>query len=104
MKSERERGVRMKSVGLLAVGYVDLHSHQNFLQRQARSVVDGIYTRSFKRPEWLGITLEIEFILANYTSPNLMTDVHHTINTSSLSALLIPDKDTVEMLDRLFFD
>ena len=37
VQSEQERGVRMKSVGLLAVGYVDLHQHQQFLQRQARS-------------------------------------------------------------------
>ena len=37
VKSEKERGVRMKSVGLLAVGYIDLHLHQHFLQRQARS-------------------------------------------------------------------
>ena len=36
MQSEEERGVRMKSVGLLAVGYLDLHLHQDFLQRQAR--------------------------------------------------------------------
>ena len=36
VKSEKERGVRMKSVGLLAVGYADLHLHQHFLQRQAR--------------------------------------------------------------------
>ena len=36
VKSESERGVRMKSVGLLAVGYSDLHLHQDFLQRQVR--------------------------------------------------------------------
>ena len=36
IQSESERGVRMKSVGLLAVGYPDLHLHQEFLQRQAR--------------------------------------------------------------------
>ena len=34
--SQVERGVRMKSVGLLAVGYSDLHLHMDFLQRQVR--------------------------------------------------------------------
>ena len=34
--SEEERGARMKSVGLLAVGYSDLHLHMDFLQRQVR--------------------------------------------------------------------
>ena len=34
--SEEERGIRMKCVGLLAVGYSDLHLHRDFLQRQVR--------------------------------------------------------------------
>ena len=34
--SQEERGARMKSVGLLAVGYSDLHHHMEFLQRQVR--------------------------------------------------------------------
>ena len=34
--NQEERGARMKSVGLLAVGYSDLHLHMEFLQRQAR--------------------------------------------------------------------
>lgn len=36
--SQEERGARMKSVGLLAVGYSDLHLHMDFLQRQVRCV------------------------------------------------------------------
>ncbi|KAL5467702.1 hypothetical protein EMCRGX_G031965 [Ephydatia muelleri] len=39
--NEAERGVRMKSVGLLAVGYSDLHTHQEFLQRQARKQLES---------------------------------------------------------------
>ena len=38
MANEDERQVRMKSVGLLAVGYLDLHLHMDFLQRQVRWV------------------------------------------------------------------
>ena len=34
--NQEERGARMKSVGLLAVGYSDLHLHMEFLQRQVR--------------------------------------------------------------------
>jgi hypothetical protein len=34
--NQEERGARMKSVGLLAVGYSDLHLHMDFLQRQVR--------------------------------------------------------------------
>ncbi len=34
--SAEERGARMKSVGLLAVGYSDLHLHMDFLRRQVR--------------------------------------------------------------------
>ena len=34
--SQEERGARMKSVGLLAVGYSDLHLHMDFLERQVR--------------------------------------------------------------------
>ena len=34
--SVEERGARMKSVGILAVGYSDLHFHMDFLQRQVR--------------------------------------------------------------------
>ena len=34
--SQEERNIRMKSVGLLAVGYSDLHLHMEFLQRQVR--------------------------------------------------------------------
>ena len=36
VSNEEERGARMKSVGLLAVGYSDLHLHMDFLQRQVR--------------------------------------------------------------------
>ena len=36
--SQEERGARMKSVGLLAVGYSDLHHHMAFLKRQVRWV------------------------------------------------------------------
>ncbi len=36
--NQEERGARMKSVGLLAVGYADLHLHMQFLQRQVRCV------------------------------------------------------------------
>ena len=36
VSSQVERGARMKSVGLLAVGYSDLHLHMDFLQRQVR--------------------------------------------------------------------
>ena len=31
-----ERGARMKAVGMLAVGYSDLHTHKLFLQEQTR--------------------------------------------------------------------
>jgi hypothetical protein len=34
--NQEERQVRMKSVGLLAIGYSDLHLHMEFLQRQVR--------------------------------------------------------------------
>ena len=36
--SVEERGARMRSVGILAVGYSDLHMHKEFLQEQARYV------------------------------------------------------------------
>lgn len=38
--SHEERGARMKSVGLLAVGFSDLHFHMDFLQRQVRIQVE----------------------------------------------------------------
>lgn len=38
--SVEERGARMKSVGILAVGYSDLHFHMDFLQRQVRTQVE----------------------------------------------------------------
>jgi hypothetical protein len=58
VQSEEERGVRMKSVGLLAVGYLDLHLHQPFLQRQARIQV-----------ETPGDYGSLEEYLAHYQSP-----------------------------------
>ncbi|XP_064398551.1 DENN domain-containing protein 11-like [Halichondria panicea] len=38
--NQEERGARMKCVGLLAVGYSNLHLHMDFLQRQARILVE----------------------------------------------------------------
>lgn len=58
--NQEERGARMKSVGLLAVGYSDLHLHKDFLQRQVRSQVES--------PGEYG---SLEEYFRHYRNPNL---------------------------------
>ncbi|CAI8038692.1 DENN domain-containing protein 11 [Geodia barretti] len=89
VQSEEERGVRMKSVGLLAVGYQDLHLHQQFLERQARGHVET--------PGHYG---SLEEYFTHYRSPRhssnsvprplLNGDQENSLNQSSTSEVVHP--------------
>ena len=80
MASEEERGIRMKCVGLLAVGYSDLHLHRDFLQRQVRyshhtmtstliTLYDVMITSSRIQVETPGEYGSLEEYFRHYRSP-----------------------------------